>query len=278
MKKNKKQSFEKDNILNAPSAIEPFYNLGEQKISKFVVFLNEKKFRVSDTDFSYRQINSLDDNNVLEDTRETKNNWRKFSFKELIFLSIIKELRGYGFKSEQIKKLSNVFFGEKTKEQTDFAIGIVFIKLKITLLIDNKNNISFYDFMAMEMFFSKEHKSFININLNEIVSEIWEKMGKKKISYKNYNDIIMESLAERTFNYKEAEIIKIIRDRNYKNIIINKKEGSDADSFIIKADGKRGLTEDEIVKMIREKDFGDIEIVKRNGNIVNVKVEDIYKI
>ena len=74
---------------------------------------------------------------------------------------------------------------------------------------------------------------------------------------------------------KEAELLKLIRNKDYKSIFIKKK---DKNEFIVKGEKVELVKENDLVKMIEDKDFADINIVKRDGNIVNIKVEENFKI
>lgn len=267
----------KESILKTFGTLDNFYMLGAENIEAFQKMINAKKFRVADTTLSYRQVNHLDNTDVLKDTRKDKKHWRKFSLKELIFLSIVKELRKYGFKEEQLKPLQIAFFSKKNKNDmlSDFAIGIVFIKLQISLIIDNQNRAFFFDDIGMELFFKKSYKSYLKINLNEIVNEIRAKIGKERIEYKTYGDIIASVIDDFDLNKKELEIMKLIRNKNYKSISIRK---NDKNEFIIKGEKTDKFSEKDLLKIIEEKDFVDINLVKRDGKVVSIKVEDTYKV
>lgn len=266
---------DENSILKTLGSLDRFYMQGTETIGLFRKKINEKRFRVADTSLSYRQVNHLDYTDILNDNRKNKNGWRKFSLKELIFFSIIKELRKYGFRDEQLKTLKDAFFGNKNKKLSDFAIGIVFTKLKITLIIDNENELGFYDDFGLKIFIGKEYKSYININLNEIVMEIWEKIGKKKIEYQDFDDIMDEIIDDSNLNEKELEIMKIIRSKDYKSITVRKSE---TDKFIIKGETNDIVSENNLMKILKEKDFADISITKRNGRIVNIKIEETRKV
>lgn len=274
-KKLKARFLGKDDVLKTLGGLDRLYMQGAKSISIFQKFLNEKRFRVADTSLSYRQINSLDNNEVLKDERKKKEGWRKFSLKELIFFSIIKELRIYGIRDKQLENLRDAFFRPKYKKQADFAVMMTFIKLHIILAIDSESKVNFYDTASMELFLGKSFRSIIEINLNEIVMDLWEKIGGKRKEYKNNNEIMGEIIDDFDLNKKELEIMKIIRDKEYRNITI-KKNGQE--EFIVKGEKTDMISEKDLLEMIKKKDFADIKVVKRDGNIVNIKIEDTYKV
>ncbi len=73
-------------------------------------FINKKKFTVKDTPLSYRQVNTLDEDKLLTKDRENNSGWRKFSLKELIYFSVVYDLKKFGLSHEVLKDLSNSFF------------------------------------------------------------------------------------------------------------------------------------------------------------------------
>ena len=87
--------------------------------------LNRKVFRVSHTKMTYRQVNALGNENLLDDKRRDVKEWRKFTFKELVYLLIVKELKGYGVKREKLRDLWSSFFGnpEGIEESSTYVSG-----------------------------------------------------------------------------------------------------------------------------------------------------------
>ena len=124
--------------------------------------------------------------------------------------------------------------------------------------------------------FEQCSKSFININLNEIVMDLWERSGKKRIKYKNEMDLDVEIMMDKKISRKELEILQIIRSKDYKKLTIRKRDGED---FLLNIDrDEKEIDYEKLLKIIKNKEYGDINITKRDGKMVNVKVEDIKKI
>ena len=245
---------------------------------QYAEYINERRYRVADTTLSYRQINFLDNSKVLKEKRESKKEWRKFTFKELVYFSIVKELRNYGFKNNQLKRLYDIFFKKENRFISDFALMLVSTKENVILVIDEKHT-NFYTAEAFLDYLKANHLVFMNVNLNEIYMNLNERLGKERIEYKTYLDLQAENITkiynEYDLNKKEAAIIKIIRNKDYKNIKVRKSGDKD---FIIKGEKTTTLEEKDLMEMIKNKEFADIQIVKRDGNIVNIKIEDTYKI
>ena len=66
-------------------------------------FLNRRYFSLKETKISARTLNSWYKNNILNDDRIGGKGWSKFSFSELLWIGIVKELRNFGFSLKKIK-------------------------------------------------------------------------------------------------------------------------------------------------------------------------------
>lgn len=64
----------KNKNLLLGSSIDKLYSLGPNKINELLLLINDKKFKVSDSKLSYRQINYLETSNVLETKERMKKN------------------------------------------------------------------------------------------------------------------------------------------------------------------------------------------------------------
>lgn len=227
-------------------------------------FLNNKKYRASDTGLTYRKINHLSKNILCDDNRKN-GEWRKFSFKELVFIKIIEELRGYGFIDRQLSYIKKAFCSKDYIKNIDFVFSEVFSKIQIFVIITSSGEIFFYN-EATKYVIAESYDSYLSINFNNFVMDLWVKLGHKKIESKS----VLEGLV----SDKEEELINIIRNEDYKTIAIKK----DNNCTVVRAGGEKQLSNEELIKIIRTKSFGNIEIVKRDGKVVNVKVEDVFKL
>ena len=83
---------------------------------------------------------------LLDNDRKDKNTWRKFSFKELIYILIVAELKKFGLKHEQLQQLWSSFFKEPEKYENrkvgEFEInkGIGEIAIGLYIVIGSLSN------------------------------------------------------------------------------------------------------------------------------------------
>ncbi len=258
-----------DNVLTKYSAAEQKYNIKK-------ALNTEKKYKISDTRLTYRQLNDLDSNKLLPDNRENKAGWRKFSYKELVYLELVSELKEFGLKREQFKQLWESFFKEKSKDldlnnkyHAEIAIGCVLGGIEITLTLDSKGNIFYSDPIFSTI--SKYSKPHIRITLNEIINQLNPKIGMEKAPITFSSNSIVNML-----NDKEKELLKIIRDKDYTFVKVRKKDG---ELSVVHAEKYNSENEGlDIETLLKSRDYIDVTVKKRDGKIVNYKLEETIKL
>ena len=254
-------------------------------------FINKKLFTVADTPLTYRQVNSLDADNLLSEERKNNQGWRKFSFTELIYVLIVNELKKFGLKHEQLKQLWEAFFKEPAKGEKgmvtqieinkgigEIAVGCVFGQVEIILSIDKEGQIVFYDPTHYALFYENS-KSQIQIRLNDFVNNLLVKSKKEPIpiTWSARQAILDGYRFELTT--KEEELLRIIRNTDYNAIRVKKSDGEITLVYAEKIrDGSNGTTTQDLIEMLNTKDFQDISIIKRDGKIVNYKIEETIKL
>lgn len=262
-------------MLMITDSMELSYLNAKEKID-FDVLLNKKIFKVADTSFTYRQINSLDEGKLLPEDNDRENGWRKFSLKEVIYLDILKELKTFGLKYEQLKKLWEAFFKLPTGE---VAISCALGKVEITLTVDSGGEVIFYDPLSY-LFFRDSSKTVIQIQLNEIINKNWKMAGKEEIPIKHsFTDLLADAdIPEMELTHKEEELIKIIRDENYNAIRMKKKDGG---VWIVNAQRtveSKDTTAKDVLRALNAKDYQEVSLIKKDGKIVNFKIEETIKL
>lgn len=261
------------NYLNANDK----YNLEE--------LVNKKIFTISDSPLTYRQANSLSEDNLLPDDREKKEGWHKFNLKELLYVLIISDLKNFGLKHTQLQPLWESFFEKeeginsinsslKNMTTADIAIGCILGGVEMVLTIEALGNVDYY-FPSYFLLLKKDSPCIV-LKLSTYLNTLLQKMGKDPISI----DVSIDSIfLSKELLPKEEELISIIRDRKYSAIRIKKKEH---DSYVIYAESKMqnksNLTEEDVLRILKVKNYQDISIIKRDGKIVSYKTEETIKI
>jgi len=238
--------------------------------------LNKKQYKVSDTPLSYRKINYLDEVGALKSERKQNKGWRKFSFKELVYLSIVKELRYYGRSNESIRDFFEEFFKKEKcpTNSADIAMLISFSGISVNVVFDNQGNTGFYSVPMFQALHSKT-KSFLSINLNEIMSSVWMQIKNVDLPYKDSLSIIRSIVEDFELDTKETELLAIIRNKDYKQIEVRRVND---DRWVVKASASSDTDISRLKELIEKKDFGSVTVQKKDGKIMYVKIEDTYKL
>lgn len=255
------------------------------KAHKLTELMNVKKYTVSDTPLSYRQTNSLDEDNLLSTDRENKKGWRKFSYKELVYIDIIIELKKFGIKQEQLKSLWETFFKEPptdkkevtltTKLDGEMAIFCVWGGIEMTLIVDSKGNVLISDPFHLTRL--AQTKSQIRISLNEIINELNPTLGYESIPVQyTLQNAIFDNFSITTT--KEKDLLEIIRDKDYSAIKVKKKDGEIAVAYAEMNKDIKEITQEELMNLLEKKDYMDISIIKRDKKIVSYSLEETIKL
>ncbi len=254
-------------------------------------FLERRRYRVSDSPLTYRQINNLASMGLLRDAQAEDGKWHKFSFVELVFLKIVLELRGLGFENEQLKGLHRAFL-ERCKPITTtkdgqmdtpagyafMAIGYAMLQMQMVLTVAADGEVAFYSTTYFINFASK-NTSFAYINVNNIVNDLLKQLGHNTtIPYKTFIDLYADVLVGKDkLTDKERKLIELVRSGDYTSVRVHKKDDK---TWVVhgkkEADGK-GVGALELLKAIEKRDYQDITIQTRGGKVSHFSVEDVMK-
>ena len=262
-----------------------------QETPLFLDFIRKKRFRVSNTKLTYRQVNSLESNEVLDNTREGRG-WREFSVKDLFYLKMIANARKYGITNDMLKLLKEHLYLKKDDTKLfgfeydlyygEYAILAVFLGVRVGWLLFEDGKSLFTDMEGLIMLSGKvqpEAKSYLYMNINEIVIEILgnSKLEKVVPEYPSLGSIIRGN-NKSNLSKKELEILNLIRNKDYTKVTIMKKPGEKVILYGEAIEGKKDITVKEILSLLDTREFVDISIKKRDGKIAAYSLEDVYKI
>lgn len=260
----------------------------DENLGKARDFINLKIFTSKDTSLTYRTLNILGEASLLEDEKENKMDWRKFSFKELVYVSIINELRMLHIGYEDLYKIKDSFFDlEAGKEFVienkmptigDILILYILKGVEISLIYFNSQEIFYVDPFT-ELFLPKEFQSYIHLSINPIVNRYWSKLGYGDLPVIFSNDANHMKLVENYRSEEERKVINLLRDKTNTSVEIRKSDNKINLAYAEKNNtplsGETPVS--TILRLLKANDFENINITKRNGKIVNIKTEEITK-
>jgi hypothetical protein len=230
-------------------------------------YLTDKKYKVSDTGETYRVINSWSESGLLLDELGRENGWRKFSLSDLLWLQILKELRGLGLGLDKLKELKGSIFKTYNGLLFDFFIAQTISKRDILLIIHPSG----FGALVRE----SEYHFFQNINpspathiiisLNKLYSDL---INKPELKYKN-------EISPLVLDTREVEILsKINEEDNLKEIKVNiKNKKIDRIHYKTHKDSSKNIK--QIVKEFEKAGGnGDLILKKQDGRYVAVEQTD----
>lgn len=247
--------------------------LKEEQEFNFSKLINEKSFTKSDTPFSYRQINTLSKDRLFPEGRTNKKGWRKFSLKELIYFSLIYELKKFGLTHDFLKNLSDSFFNEQTSE---IAIVCVLIRAEMMLTIRTDGKATYYD-PPHYLLIGREETPTIQIRLNDIVNAVNEKIKKSSIPIKWSGRNYLWNRESSVVSDKEREVLKILRNRAYSTVKLKTKDGKVSLVHMGKIVDPK-LSMQELEKSMKANAYQEIAIILENGKIVSYKADEKIKV
>lgn len=242
----------------------------------------EKLYTRADTPLTYRQLNILDTDKLLAESRKGKSNWRKFSFIELVYFDVLNELKKFGFEHKQLLHLRDSFFDIDKKKNLEkkhlikapIAITCVLGGINITLCIDSDGNISYFDPVTLLDF--KEDRPVIRMSLNIFVNRLINAIKNGKLpAVESLKDIIQNKDNSKTD--KEEKLLDYIRNNNYSSVKVKKTNGV-ISTVYAESYGKEGISTRELENIIDSKDYLNVELIRRDGKIVNYKIEETFKL
>lgn len=223
--------------------------------------LNEKRLKMSDLDFTYRQINSWDEHGLL-DTQREGTEWRTFSYMDHVWLCLIREMRKYGVSLKQIARIKKFLteapfsVNNRSSVLEYYTANLGTRKQACVLIIFDDASALICPYSRwLEQQVLEKVPNHLLIHLNPIWQELFPK-SKMLPAYKNNLGWAIED-----FN-----LIQTISEDKYERVEIIYEDG--------KAERVSGMkhvkTTKKIVDLLREHDYQKIEIEQIGGGIARI--------
>ncbi len=246
-------------------------------------FFEKQKFRAADTPLTYRQIHILDQSGLLSKNAQGKENtWRRFSFKEVVFLHLVTELKQFGLTNTQLTELYYAFFKDpkdKKRKWRGYAViplGFVFGGVGVSILVRPDGDVTFCDNTHFPLCLSTEGQlPSIVVNLNEIVQKVIKKLGGKTAP--KYETLFSDFLSGTTLDDKEKELIELVRMGDCNRIEVTMKDGQI--NVLRKTQIRRNpFTPGDLAKMLEGKAYAKVTIQMEDGKTVVHEIEEKRKV
>jgi hypothetical protein len=223
---------------------------------EFRRLLNERKFTASEIDISYRVLSHWDQIGILPDGTKT-NGWRKFSIVEMVWLSAIKTLRGFGIPLN--KTLT--------------------IKDSIFLWDQKKDSYPLLEFYVYKAWYTDEDPYIVILESGKADLGTSEELELTKF-WQRTNDMLLISLKSTLKKLgKDVTLPKLIlpseeREEELLDLVRSSKSPLDLKK-ITGLSGERLRYLEEVFE-IDSKITGDVRVKARNGKIKELETTEIY--
>ena len=193
-------------------------------------FLNEPRYHLADEKISSRILNDWHNAGILEDNRTKKQGWRKFSFSEVIWISVILKLRGFGMdfkKITRVKEYLTAYSSEKNESQfpeLDFYIAhCISSKMPIKLLVFDTGEVLLGRQNAIDIAFKFNgiKDDFISIDIAKLINSRFK--GKQiQPDYLDYSLTNIEKEVQKSIYFDDVKSLTLtIKDD--KEILLSKE-------------------------------------------------------
>lgn len=244
-------------ILHSPDVHEVYLDLSSRPQWKQIEeLLNEKKLTVKDTDVSYRTINHWMSEKLLEDDRQRASGWRKLSLKDILWVTILRELRAFGLPLEKLRRTHETLMPSSSLWfEVGMALCLQTPAIPVFLVVFNDGSAEIATLRSLRVTdyaVGYDHPS-IRINLNALCCEI----------FKNNRMMPPHAFSEAVFE-AEREIILAAIGNKPDEAHLRFEGGVIKDITTIKKhDGKQKL-----VDLMRDIQFGEMTVKMEAGKPV----------
>jgi len=195
--------------------------------SKIKKTFNEKNNKIGDERLSSRVLNHWYEAGIINDDRPNGKGWKKFSFSEIVWISIVFKLRGFGLDLKKIKQVKDQIDKYNSPENIskcpllDFYMFIaMFTSTPVKLIVFESGQADIVRQIDIDV--ANEigciTEDFISIDINKLMNKAFAEK-EIKADYLSYNKAPKSDLIEQIENSISTKDIKSItikvKDKNY---------------------------------------------------------------
>lgn len=247
----------------------------EGRYKKWHTLLTQPRYRVSDTDETYRSINYWDEQGLFLSKRENTGGWRQFSIVDVVWMRILQALKCVGMQSDALFKLKEDLFAVKdTKGRyTEFEFWIYSAladkDISVIVLPDGRGIIATPQDVELHQMAFGLGEVFVTINFKQIVRSILKpddaRAGRRKE--------VLHKLDE-----EETDLIHALRLEDVDAVITHIKEGKIDRIELKKVEQNPELLMEMVRQKLKESPNQTITIKKQDNKVVFVEQKKSRKV
>ena len=192
--------------------------------SKIKHRLNKQTQKIGENQISSRVLNHWYEKGIIIDDRPENKGWKKFSFSDAVWVTIVIKLRKFGLNLEQIKLVKEQldYYNKLDKVSKcsllDFYLVVALTsKIPVKLVVFESGQAELVRQIDIDLANTIDSipEDFISIDINKIVSKMLNKQG-ASADYLGYSDIPISPIV------KEME--KSLSTENIQSVTVNVKD------------------------------------------------------
>ena len=265
-----------DSLLQILETDEGYRQLvSDESFQRLSELYNQENYSLKNIDQDYKVINDWTRLEVIEDRREKSGQWRKFSLVDLVWLSIVSDLRYFNFPLEKIKNLKKYLFqtdeGIKTCKYPlfEFYLFISIVKfdvntvIPIFLSIDWEGGAEFLTIDGLNESILSFGGTSLVVNFSDITERVYTNNFYNLID-ENKSNIITNTI---------SEVLKL-DSKNLDQVNFRFKEG-----LVKMAEVTESLNiQSKLNETLKTADFQDLEVKTQNGKVNSIKLTKKIKL
>ena len=244
------------------------YFMSDNYIS-YDAFFNKKQHRLNADHISYRVISHWEKVGVITTDRPSGTGWRMYSFIELVWISVVSELRKFNYPLEKIKAVKGNFknlYGEFNTEYAPvefYAAHVLTFKVPAFILVfqDGKVQVGTNHERTGGLMLNLLDNH-LSISLNDILEKLLPTSDLSPI----YEKLV-------SLSNEETEAIFMLRTGNFDSVTIKKTDGR---IQRIEASELVNLKR-QISDILQDSAYQTIEILQRDGQTRSIRRKTVKK-
>ena len=202
-----------------------FLNTFVYSDSKIKHQLNKQTQKISENNVSSRVLNHWYEKGIVIDDRPENKGWKKFSFSDAIWITIVIKLRKFGLNLEQIKlvkeQLDCYNHLDKVSKCSllDFYLVVALTsKIPVKLIVFESGQAELIRQIDLDLanYIDRISEDFISIDINKLVNKVLDKQG-ASADYLGYSDIQTSPVVkeiEQSFSAENIQSVTVnIKDK-----------------------------------------------------------------
>lgn len=257
------------------SAFAEFVFEDEERYLEWHTLLTQPRYRVADTDGTYRSINYWDEQGLLLTQRKNTESWRQFSVLDAVWMRVLKDLKSVGMQSDTLLRLKKDIFAVKDKQgrysEFEFWIYASLGNKDVSLIVlpDGRGIIATPQDVELHQTGFGIGETFVTINFKQIVRAVLipndTKAGKRK-------DMLLKLDSE------EIDLIHSLRLENVDTVTAHIKEGKLDRIEMRKVEQNPELLMEMVRQKLKESPNQTITIKKQDDKVIFVEQKKSRKV